>query len=418
MSAPMTPDSLLNPSTAFPVVGAPVAVPVITPRPAVAVPSAQPAITLRVLHVINGEHFSGAERVQSHLGKCLPRWGVAADFACVKPGRFAEMLEQESGEGGRCFRTPMRHRFDLRAAWRIRDLAVREGFELLHAHTPRTAMITAVASQLTGIPWVYHVHSPAGRDSARAWINRLNAWIERCSLVRCSHLVTVSQSLREECLREGIDPRRVSVVHNGVPAIRPIRQRIPIAGGGWTLGMIALMRPRKGLEIAFDAVARLRTAGHDIALRCIGPFETAGYAAEIENRIERLGIADRVERIGFTDDVPAALAKLDALVLPSLYGEGLPMVVLESMAAAVPVIATRVEGTPEAIRDGIEGLLAEPRDAVSLADKIEALVTGRHDWTAMAEAAYRRHAESFSDLAMAQRLARVYSEVCPAAGLC
>ena len=99
------------------------------------------------------------------------------------------------------------------------------------------------------------------------------------------------------------------------------------------------------------------------------------------------------------------------MVLPSLFGEGLPMVVLEAMAAAVPVIATRVEGTPEAVRHGVEGLLAEPRDAESLAEQIESLVSGRYDWETMAEAAAARHCEHFSDITMARATANMYRQL-------
>ena len=114
---------------------------------------------------------------------------------------------------------------------------------------------------------------------------------------------------------------------------------------------------------------------------------------------------------GFVDDVPAVLAELDAMILPSLYGEGLPMVVLEAMAAAVPVVATRVEGTPEAITHGVEGLLAEPRDPDSLAEQLAALISGVHDWSAIAAAALHRHGEAFSDTAMAAGTAAVYRRV-------
>lgn len=118
-----------------------------------------------------------------------------------------------------------------------------------------------------------------------------------------------------------------------------------------------------------------------------------------------------MERVGFTNDVPAELVKMDAMVLPSLYGEGLPMVVLEAMAAAVPVIATRVEGTPEAVSDGVEGLLAEPGDPISLADKIRTLVSGEIDWSAMSEAAYNRQRACFSDHAMAKGTSDVYRKL-------
>lgn len=368
------------------------------------------AIDTRVLHLVNGEHFSGAERVQSHLGRCLPEFGVAADFACVKPGKFAEMLKQD-GEWGQGHDAPMNSRLDLRAAWMVRELVQEHQYDLLHAHTPRTAMIAAVASRLAGIPWVYHVHSPAARDSSKALANRVNAWIERWSLRGCSHLITVSESLRLDCIAGGADEDSVTVVHNGVPAIRLLRRSTPSPFGRWVIGMVALIRPRKGLEVVLDALAELEQDDLDVVLRCIGPYETDAYESEINQRIMELGIGPRVERVGFTDDVPAELSRLDAMVLPSLFGEGLPMVVLEAMAAALPVIATRVEGTPEAVTDGVEGLLAEPRDASSLAAKIRELVTGEHDWKQMAEAACARHAKDFSDLAMARGTAAIYRRV-------
>ncbi len=375
------------------------------------VPEIKPVATTRVLHLVNGEHFSGAERVQSHLGRCLPKYGVQADFACVKPGRFATLLEEHSGAWGVCHRTPMLGRFDISAALRIAKLVSREAYDLLHAHTPRTAMLAAIVSRIIDVPWVYHVHSPASRDSTRQLTNFANAWIESLSLRQCSHLITVSESLREDCLSQGVEESRVTVVHNGVPAIRPPRTSTPVPGKTWTIGMVALMRPRKGLEFVLEALSLLAIQGHDIRLRCIGPFETPEYEKSINQRISELVLEDRVEQVGFTSDVPAALAQLDAMVLPSMFGEGLPMVVLEAMAAGLPVIATRVEGTPEAIRDGIDGLLAEPCNSDSFADAIRTLITGCVDWNRMAESACERHASHFSDWAMAKATAKVYSKL-------
>lgn len=363
--------------------------------------------TLRVLHVVNGEHFSGAERVQSHLGRCLPDHGVTADFASVKPGRFTDQLEQQPG-WGQSHRVKMAGRFDLRTAASVVRLVRRHDYNLLHAHTPRTALIASIASTWTGVPWIYHVHSPAARDSSRAIVNRVNAAIERRSLSNCHGIVTVSESLRADCLSLGHDAEKIHVVHNGVPAICPPRDHTPSPGGRWTVAMVALMRPRKGLEVVLDALAKLRRDGHDVVLRCIGPFETEAYHRGIDEQIDRLHLSEFVDQGGFVDDVPAALSKVDAMILPSLYGEGLPMVVLESMAAGLPVVATRVEGTPEAITDGVEGLLAQPNDADSLAGKIADLVTGRHDWSAMSAAAIDRHRDAFSDHAMARKTAEVY----------
>lgn len=84
------------------------------------------------------------------------------------------------------------------------------------------------------------------------------------------------------------------------------------------------------------------------------------------------------------------------------------MVVLEALAVGLPVVATRVEGTPEVIRDGCEGYLAEPSDPNSLALTLEKMVGDRHAWCRMSEQAWMRHREAFSDLHMAQTVAATY----------
>jgi glycosyltransferase involved in cell wall biosynthesis len=105
------------------------------------------------------------------------------------------------------------------------------------------------------------------------------------------------------------------------------------------------------------------------------------------------------------------MRNLDAMVLPSLFGEGMPMVVLEALALGVPVIATKVEGTPEIVRDGVEGLLAEPGCATSISAKIEQMVQSRSEWTRMSTRAHERHQEKFSDEQMAKRIAKVYRKL-------
>ncbi len=360
----------------------------------------------RVLHVINGEHFSGAERVQQLLGKRLGQFGYATEFACVKPGKFPDVcgLRQEQVS-----QFPMGRRFDIAVAKKIASKVSDESFDLMHAHTPRTALVTSLVSLWTGIPWVYHVHSPTARDSTRGVVNRVNLVIERYSIKSCHHLITVSKSLRREMLRWGVERDRLSVVPNGVPAIEPIDAAARVRDTHWHLGMIALMRPRKGVEVALAAMQELKRRELPVTLNLIGGFETEAYQAQIMHLIRELKLEDSVRWTGFTNDVPAAIRKLDALLLPSLFGEGMPMVVLEALAAGVPVVATQVEGTPEVIRDGVEGFLAEPQNAESLTEKILDMTRCRKEWQALSYNALIRHRSAFTDESMAQRVARVYT---------
>lgn len=369
-----------------------------------------PALRGRILHVINGEHYSGAERVQDLLGLGLRSWGYEVGFACVKPDRFPR--ERRSRE---CplFITPMKSRGSLSAARALARIVKREGFHALHAHTPRTALLGALAARQCDVPLVYHVHSPVGRDSTRRFRNFVNQCVERWSLRNCRHVVTVSESLMAYMQTRGVPRSRITVVPNGVPRATICRsERRP--HGSWVLGMVALFRPRKGLEILLQSLAQLRSQGKDVRLRAVGPFETPAYGAEIHNLVTTLRLEDAIDWIGYTSDVTRELSRMDLFVLPSLFGEGLPMVILEAMTAGVPVVCSRVEGVPEAIRDGIDGLLAQPNDPVDLTRVMERIISGQVNWNSLQSSARQRHADHFSDMAMAEGVAKVYDQFQPA----
>ncbi|MCA9267027.1 MAG: glycosyltransferase, partial [Planctomycetales bacterium] len=262
----------------------------------------------------------------------------------------------------------------------------------------------------TGVPLVYHVHSPTSRDSTRGWQNRVNAVIERLSVRGAAKLVAVSHSLGRHMQAEGFPARQLAVVPNGVPALAdvPPRRR---PTGTWTLGTVALFRPRKGTEVLIDALAELRSQGLSVRLLCVGGFETPEYEAALKRRVAELQLESSVEWTGFTRDVTRQLARMDLFVLPSLFGEGLPMVVLEAMAAGVPVAATDVEGVPEAIGDGVDGVIAPPSDAPALAEAVARVVRGDLDWESLRLSALVRHHDCFSDASMAAGVARVYDEL-------
>lgn len=388
----MTASTLLKPVSTKP--------PVSPTRPA-------PAKTTRVLHVINGEHYSGAERVQDLLAGALLEAGFEVGLACLKPDRFPKVRKHRAAP---LYEVPMRNRFDLRCVGRLVQLIRREDFRILHAHTPRTLLVAALVSIITGVPLVYHVHSPTSRDSTRRWRNRANAWIEWLGLLATSAMVAVSQSLGEHTRRNRFARRKVTVVPNGVPGRRPRLARPP-GKQAWTLGTVALFRPRKGIEVLLESLAQLRSEGLPVRLRAVGGFETPEYEREVKQLTEELGLADAVDWIGFTEDVDGEWSRIDLFVLPSLFGEGLPMVVLEAMAAGVPAVATRVEGVPEAIRDEEEGLLADPGNSESLARAIARVVRGRVDWDGLRDKGLKRHAEGFSDRSMAAGVAEVYRRV-------
>ncbi len=371
-------------------------------------PTATAKSTQRILHVINGEHYSGAERVQDLLAQELPQFGFEVTFACVKPDRFPEARKSQATQ---LFYTPMRNRFDWQCGRKLAELIRQEDFALVHAHTPRSLLAGTIAARLADVPLVYHVHSPTGKDSTRWFQNLVNERLEHFLLRRATRLIAVSPSLRELMVSQGFSPKRVAYIANGVPAIEATARKRP--SDCWTLGMAALFRPRKGIEVLLQALAILREAGHSVQLRAIGPFETPAYEAEIRTLAERLGISDMITWTGFVSDIQNELSKVDLFILPSLFGEGMPMVVLEAMAAGLPVVASAVEGIPIAVQPGINGLLVEPSSAEALSDAIGEILRSEspYDYEAFCQQASSRHRASFSALSMASGVSEVYREI-------
>ncbi|MEX2308045.1 MAG: glycosyltransferase [Pirellulales bacterium] len=363
--------------------------------------------TINVLQLVNGEHYSGAERVQDLLARQLPRFGCEVGFACVKPRRFPAARESKEAP---LVEMPMRGRFDLRVVKRLAALVRDEGYQLIHAHTPRTALVGSLAAGRAGVPFIYHVHSPVGRDSTRRIMNWVNAAVEWAAVRNADRLIAVSPSVRDYMLGRGIAAERIICVPNGVPGANHPRERRPPTGT-WTLGTVALFRPRKGLEMLLEAFAALRSRDVDVRLRAVGSFETPDYESAILALAQRLGLTGAIDWIGFTRGVNRELTKIDLFVLPSLFGEGLPMVVLEAMAAGLPVVASRVEGVPEAVVHRETGLLVNPGSVSQLAQAIEEIVHGDVDYAALSRGARERHAERFSDTKMAAGVAAVYREV-------
>lgn len=279
-------------------------------------------------------------------------------------------------------------------------------------------MLASAAAVLARVPLVYHIHSPASADTTSRLRNWASARLERVGLAAADHLVAVSRSLRQRYLGLGLAPERITTVPNGVPcgSRLPTRRRLP--GEPCVFAVVALFRPRKGLEVLLQSTADLLAAGHPVRLRAIGRFESTNYERQIKNLAMKLGLNGAIDWTGFCSDFEQQLDRAHCLVLPSLFGEGLPMVVLEAMARGRPVIATNVEGVPEAIRHGENGLLAEPGDPASLALQMKRVVDGAVDLQALAQRATEDQRQYFSVCSMTAGVADVYDRVLGIAPLC
>lgn len=368
---------------------------------------------VKCLHIINGEHYSGAERVQDLLAMSMDRFGYSIDFLALKEGKF------DQNRRSRCafHLEKMNRRWDFSIVKRIENRVREFGYQLLHAHTPRTLMVGAKVARRLNLPLVYHVHSPVGRDSTRWLQNWLNLMVEQRSLRHVSKMIAVSNSIGQYMNGLGYGLDRLTVVPNGVPIVSDRDAELAgqdcgfVSPWQFTLGAVALFRQRKGTEVLLQSLAELVRRGCDVGLLAVGGFESPAYEASLKEKAKQLGLMERIHWTGFSTSVNQYFPKMDLFVLPSLFGEGLPMVVLEAMAMGVPVVASRVEGIEQAIRQGVDGEIAIPNDWRDLADRLEKMLASPSLLVAMGDSARRRQRECFSDLSMCQATAQVYDNL-------
>jgi len=268
----------------------------------------------------------------------------------------------------------------------------------------RQALIAARCARVPAIVATAHLFAPI-HGTRLAGVKQ---WIQS----RCvDRYVAVSSEVRDRLVSDlGVSADKVRVVHNGI---------------GTTRGRTADDRDlRAAMAIEVDRPMVLTPArlhlqkGHEFLLRAVvsvpdAVFVLAGDGPErglLEALARDLGVADRVRFLGQRDDVAALLGTCDLMVLPSMF-EGLPVSVLEAMAAEKPVIATAIGGTDEAVVHGESGLLVSPRDPAALADAIRTLLGDRGYAARLAAAGRARVEAQFSREAMVAGLCRVYDEV-------
>ena len=200
------------------------------------------------------------------------------------------------------------------------------------------------------------------------------------------------------------------MVHNGidaeghpVPSSDGLRARIAGRSDRPIVLTVARLDSQKGHPYLLAAAAEIPHA----VFALVGE---GGEQAALESQARALGIADRVRFLGHRDDVPELLAACNVFVLPSLY-EGLPLSVLEAMAAAKPVVATAIDGTGEAVVDGVTGLLVPPADPVRLAGAIRGLLADGALASRMGEEGRARVRREFSLRKMIEGVTGVYDEL-------
>lgn len=371
----------------------------------------------RLLWLVDSLGAGGAEALVVTFAQGLDRGQHQLFVACLN-GANGVNAQRLSDSGVPVTDLGARNLRDVRAFRRLLALIREERIELIHAHLTYSAIWSAIASRLTGVPAIasLHVSPDATRtleDSARHRLaTDLRDRVLRAILNRWSRaVVMVSGALRDDYLARGLEPRKMRVVHNGIELDRFRRNRVEararlerefaIPPGAPIVATVAVLRPKKGIEVLLAAARGARRAYFVI----IGDGPKREEWTALAND---LGVANRIRWAGFRTDVDALLAGCDLFVHPSL-DDAFPTVLLEAMAAGLPIVASRVGGIPEIVTQGVTGELVPPGDAAALASAIDA-VLGNEDTMRLMREAAQADSSRFSTSAWIARLTAVYRE--------
>jgi glycosyltransferase involved in cell wall biosynthesis len=275
--------------------------------------------------------------------------------------------------------------------------------DLVHTNSLKAAVYGGLAGRLAGIPVVWHIRDRIADDylprPAVVLIRLMSRFIP-------TRIVTNSAST----LSTLPFTHRADVLYNAVvPAgSQPDDRRGKDPGGPLTVGVVGRIAPWKGQDVFLRAFAEAFPDGPERA-RIIGSamFGEEDFEREIRALADALGIADRVDWVGFSDDVDGELAWLDMLVHSSVTPEPFGQVVVEGMAAGLPVIATAAGGPVEIVDDGEDGLLTPPGDTGALAVALRKLA-GDSDLRQAMGARARASAARFNPTSASTDLIAIY----------
>lgn len=297
------------------------------------------------------------------------------------------------------------------AVLRLIIARLRGHVDLLHIHMAcygsafRKPVLALVATAI-GLPTVMHLHGADFDEYFRALApsqRRLLVWVLR----RCVRVVVIGNHWRNMVVKElGLDPAQVVLIHNGAPAW--VQSERKASRGGCALLMLGELGPRKGTAdlIAALATPDLRQSDWTATLAGNGPVD------QFRSTIESLGLSDRIHLPGWQSvgEVRTLLGGADIFLLPS-HNEGLPMAILEAMAAGVAIITTPVGAIRDAVVDGETGLLVPPGNVPALARAIRKLLDDPPLRERLAVSARARFEQLFTIDRTADAVAALYREL-------
>jgi glycosyltransferase involved in cell wall biosynthesis len=345
---------------------------------------------IKVLRVIARLNVGGPALHVAYLTAGLADRGYETTLVAGTLARGEESMASVSeARGVRIETLPALHREigvlrDAQAIRRLARLIKQERPTILHTHTAKAGAVGRIAALLAGsarppiIVHTFHGHVLRGYFNPLMTLGfrTLERWLARMTTV----LVAVSPEVRDDLVKLRVAPAsKFKVIRLGIELdertdstadVRvETRRQLGIAEDAFVVGWVGRMTAVKRTDDVVRALRGLVDRGVDAYLCLVGDGPDRDH---LESYAHELGVVKRCLFVGYQEDVARFYSAIDALLLPSV-NEGTPVSVIEALAAQRPAVATRVGGTPDVIRDGVDGFLVEVGDADALSERLAEL---------------------------------------------
>jgi glycosyltransferase involved in cell wall biosynthesis len=372
---------------------------------------------VRLLKFIGSFRIGGTERQAVSLALRLNSARFEARLACFQ--RYGGLLKVVESGGMPIEEYNIDCLYNantVRQQLRFAGYVWRNQIQVVHTYGFYTNIFAIPAARLAGAPVIVasvrdmgDIHSPLQRRA-----QKLICCLADCVLVN-------AEAVRERLIAEGYRPEKITVIKNGLDPTRfaktngdaTLRREFGLAPRAPLVAVVSRLNQLKGVEYFLEAAGMVAQHFPEARFVIVGddPYNQNGlYKRSLHERAARLGLDSRLIFTGLRQDIPGVLSEVAVSVLPSL-SEGLSNVLLESMAAGVPVVATRVGGNPEVVQDGATGFLTPPRDAAALARGIGLLLADPELASRFGRAAKQRIADHFSFERMVEKTEHLYLDL-------
>ena len=306
---------------------------------------------------------------------------------------------------------------DLKALFSLWRLLIREKPSMVHTHTSKAGILGRFAAKLAGVPIIIH------RPHGHVFFGHFGPLVSKCFLLTerlmaliTNRMVALTQAERDDHIALSVfSPEKIVMIHSGVDIDQYMNVEVNIAekkralglnSKGLVVGTVGWLLPIKGPLHLLKAMSNVWESHPETSLVFVGKGD---LEKGLKEEARRMGVSDKVVFLGWRDDIPEIMQVLDVFVLPSL-NEGMGRVLVEAMAAGKPVVASRVGGILDLVKEGQNGFLAEPGDEKDLAIAIKKLLEDKKMRDEMGKRG-REMAQDFSVKKMIEKIDVLYESL-------